>query len=206
MAPAVSALAILAATIPVSYKMAVRHAMIVFPLFAMLAGCGATYLWRLQGNRKPWGRTLLLILLTWQGISTIRAQPDFIAYFNELVGSDPAEVLVAGCDLDCGQDVFRLSEELRARHVAHATLAMWTSADMSSMNLPPFDTLQPFHPVTGWVAISERAMRMGDSFHVAYPPEAFAWLRRYTPVKRVGQSIRLYYIEDESSLPATTRY
>ncbi len=204
LAPAVSALAILASTIPVSYKAAIRHVMIVFPLLAMLAGCGAMYLWRLQGKTKLWGRTLLAALLAWQGISTVRAQRDFIAYFNELAGNNPADILVAGCDLDCGQDVFRLSDELRARHVTHATLAMWTSADMSSMNLPPFDTLQPFHPVTGWIAISERAMRMGDSFHMAYLPEGFAWLSRYTPVKRVGETILLYYIPEESRYPTAT--
>jgi len=47
------------------------------------------------------------VLLLWQCISSLNAHPDYIAYFNELAGRDPSRVLVTGCDLDCGQDLFR---------------------------------------------------------------------------------------------------
>ena len=55
-------------------------------------------------------------------------------------------VLVTGCDLDCGQDLFRLSQALRDRGVSHFSVAVWSSADMTQMNLPVFDVLQPFQP------------------------------------------------------------
>jgi 4-amino-4-deoxy-L-arabinose transferase-like glycosyltransferase len=200
--PAVSVLMIFVSTIPVGYKVGIRHVMIVFPLMAMLAGYGAIYLWRVQGKKQVYGRALLVFLLTWQLVSSLRAQKDFIAYFNELAGKEPAKILVLGCDLDCGQDLFRLSDELHARNVQHVTIALWTSAEMSQMNLPAFDTLEPFHPVTGWVAISQRAMRVGHAFHTAYPPEGFAWLNQYQPVKQVGQTILLYYIPEDHTGPS----
>ncbi len=117
LAPAAAVLAILVSTMPVGYKVGVRHVLIVFPLLAMLAAFSVVYLWRLQGKARPWGRTLLFALLAWQGVSTVRAQQDFIAYFNEFAGNDPSKILLQGCDLDCGQDVYRLASNLRTRQV-----------------------------------------------------------------------------------------
>jgi hypothetical protein len=68
---------------------------------------------------------------------------------------------------------------------------------MTKMNLPEFDVPQPYQPVTGWFAISLRALRVGDLFHTTYPPDAFAWLGRYQPVARVGKTILLYKIPAE---------
>jgi hypothetical protein len=197
LAPPACVLAILLVTMPVKYNAGVRHILVVFPLLAMLAGCGCSYLWNARGPFRITARTALIALLLWQCVSTLRARNDYLAYFNELAGSDPSRILVSGCDLDCGQDLFRLSHELQTRNISHVTLALWTSADMSKMNLPPFDIPQPSQPVIGWFAISLRALRFGDLFHTTYPPDAFAWLSRYQPVAHVGKTILLYYIPDE---------
>ena len=202
LAPPACALAVLLVTMPVKYNAGVRHILVVFPLLAIVAGCGCSYLWNLRGRFQSLRRSALVALLLWQCVSTIRARRDYLAYFNELAGNDPSHVLVAGCDLDCGQDLFRLSRELQSRHVSHASLALWTSADMSKMGLPAFGIPQPFQPVTGWFAISLRALRFGDLFHTTYPPGAFAWLSRYQPVARVGQTILLYYIPEPDPVAA----
>jgi hypothetical protein len=108
--------------------------------------------------------------------------------------------MVAGCDMDCGQDIFRLAKELQSRKISHFSLAVWSSADMQRMSLPEFDVLHPFQPATGWVAISARSLRFGDVLHESYPPDAFAWIDKFKPVAYVGGTIRLYYIP-EKSLP-----
>ncbi|MGA8763826.1 MAG: glycosyltransferase family 39 protein [Candidatus Sulfotelmatobacter sp.] len=198
--PAVCALATLLVTMPVKYNAGVRHVLVVFPLLAIVAGYGCSYLWNSAKHLREWplawGRAALVALLFWQFVVTVRASSDYIAYFNPLAGSDPSRVLVAGCDLDCGQDLFALSSELHARGVSHATLALWTSADLSKMGFPQFDVPHPYQPVTGWFAISFRALRFGDVFHNTYPPGAFAWLSRYQPVARVGKTILLYRIPE----------
>lgn len=204
MAPALAALAVFLVTMPVEYNAGVRHVMVVFPLLAIVAGCGCSYLWNLQGRHSLPARAALIALLCWQGVSTLRASSDFLAYFNELAGSDPSKVMVAGCDLDCGQDMFRLSREFQARHISHATLAIWTSADPTQMQLPQFDVPQAYRPLKGWFAISLRALRFGNSFHMVYPPGAFDWLQAYQPVGRVGKTILLYYIP-EAGQPETGR-
>jgi hypothetical protein len=53
---------------------------------------------------------------------------------------------------------------------------------MSRIGLPDFNVLQPSHPVSGWVAISDRSRLEGQLFHISYPVNAFAWLSRYSPL------------------------
>ena len=196
LSPAAPIAAILLATTMTKVYYGVRHVIVVYPLLAIVAGYGASYLWRIEGRRRTAARTILSILLVSQICSSLSASGDFLAYFNVLAGKDPSKILVAGCDLDCGQDLIRLSKELTARKVSEITLALWTSTDMSQTALPPFHVAQPFTPVTGWFAISLRALRTGDSFHESYPQNAFDWLRSYQPVQRVGSTILLYYIPE----------
>ena len=193
-APAAAVLAVFSITMFVKYNAGARHVMVVFPLLAVVAGCACSFLWQSPGRWRPWGRSVLLVLLLWQCISSLNAHPDYIAYFNELAGRDPSRVLVTGCDLDCGQDLFRLSRALHERNISHLNIAVWSSADMSRMNFPAFETLPPFQQVTGWVAISVRSLRTGNVFNTTYPPGAFAWLERQEPVEQIGKTIRLYYL------------
>lgn len=67
------------------------------------------------------------------------------------------------------------------------------------MSLPPFDVPQENRPVTGWFAISLRALRFGDSFHMTYPPGTFDWLKAYQPVTHIGKTILLYYIPEDKT-------
>jgi len=194
LAPGAAAVAILVITMGVKRDAGLRHVLVVFLLLAVVAGFGSAYLWRLQGSSRAWGRWLLAGLLTWQCISSLSAHSDYIAYFNEFAGHDPSRVLVTGCDLDCGQDLFRLSRALREKHISQVNIAVWSSADLSRMDLPDFQILQPFQPVAGWVAVSIRSVRLGDVLHMTYSPGALAWLDRCQPVAQVGKTIRLYYI------------
>lgn len=195
-APAASLLAILLVTTSVKYDAGLRHVLIVFPLLAILAGYGAAKLLPIERGLATWGHVLLAALLLWQGVESTRARSDYIAYFNELAQPDPSRVLMTGCDLDCGQDLFRLSNALHQRRIDHVSMAVWTSADLARMNLPKVSILQPFQPATGWVAIGIRSLRLGDVGRQTYPGGAFAWLSAYRPVEQVGKTISLYYIPE----------
>ncbi len=198
LAPAVSAIAVIIVTMGVSYDAGLRHVLIVFPLLAVVGGFGSAYLWQLPGRPRFGGRALLAALLLWQGLASFAARSDYIAYFNPLAGNDPSQVLITGCDLDCGQDLYRLADALRAQHVSHVYIAMWSSAELSYMGLPEMEVLQPFQPVKGWVAISSRSLRLGTVFHTTYPPHAFDWLDPYSPKEWVGKTTRLYYIPPDA--------
>ena len=197
--PAVAMVAVFAVTTAVKYNVGVRHVLVLFPLLAVIAGGGAACLANLQEKSRVLGRVALAGLLLWLGAASLLASGDYIAYFNEIAGHDPSKVLVMGCDLDCGQDMLKMMREFRSRHIEHPSVAVWSSADPLQIGLPAFDTLQPFRPVTGWIAISARARLLGDVFHETYPPGAFAWLDQYEPVEQIGKTIRLYYIPEVKS-------
>jgi hypothetical protein len=210
LAPALAAVAVLLVTMSVKYQAGTRHVLVVFPLLCVMAGFGAAYLW--QGASRttkecpanPRSRSLklaVIALLAWQGISSLRVGRDFLAYFNEFAGRDPGKVLQTGCDLDCGQDLFRLASELKKRHATHAAIAIWTSAIPERMGLPKFDVPPPHQPVSGWFAVSERALCCGAVFHEAYPPDPFEWLKGHKPVAFVGKTIRLYYLSENVHAP-----
>jgi hypothetical protein len=194
---AITPLMVLMAAIAVRYKEGVRHVLVVLPLLAVLAGHGWTVLWRSTEHKRAWGKVAALSLVLWQCVSSIGASRDYIAYYNAIAGRDPSRIYLTGCDLDCGQDILRLAEEARRRGISTLNIAVWSASDIYRMELPKIEILQPFRPVTGWVAISVRSLRLGHLFHTAYPPGAFAWLDQYKPVQQVGKTIFLYWIPDK---------
>lgn len=197
--PAVAVAAILLITLPVKYQAGSRHVLVVFLLFCIVAAKGGEYLWQSRHKWRVVARAAVVLLLAWQGVSTLRAEGDFLAYFNEFAGREPGRVLEQGCDLDCGQDLFRLADAFRARHVSQASIAVWTSSEPDRMGLPQFKVPQPHQVVTGWFAVSERAICCGAVFHEPYPPDSFGWLKDYRPVAYVGKTIRLYYIPENAT-------
>ena len=191
--PVVCPVAIIAFAMMGRYNVGTRYLLVIFPLLAILAGVGACAMWQLP-RRAVLGKLLVASLLLWQAFATISAQGDFLAYFNELAPADPSKALVIGCDLDCGQDVFRLATELHNRQISHIGLAVWSSADITQIGMPDVTVLKSSEPVTGWVAVSARSVRVGDVLHKTYPQGSFDWLDGYQPVAHVGKTILLYHI------------
>jgi hypothetical protein len=181
---------ILLVNLPTSLNIGVRYMMPLFPLLALTAAGGVVWLWQRQ-------RVVAAALVAWVVISAAMAHPDYIAYFNELAGSQPEQVLVDS-DLDWGQDMNRLSAELRRRRIDYFHMACLYTGDDTRLGLPNWDGLEPYQPVKGWVAVSQTMLK-NYGWMVAQqqgrPDLAFAWLDRYRPVAKVGKSILLYRID-----------
>jgi hypothetical protein len=180
---------ILLVNLPTSLNIGVRYMLPLFPVLALTAGIGAVWLW----TRARWAVVALLVSVA---VSSALAHPDYLAYFNEFAGTHPEHILVDS-DLDWGQDMGRLAAELRRRNVAYLHMACLYTGDDTRLGLPGWDSLEPYQPVPGWVAISY-TMRENFGWMAAQQRGrsdlAFAWLDRYQPVARVGKSILLYYI------------
>ena len=145
--PLIAILGVLLITANVRYQVGIRHVLVTLPLIAIVAGAAiGPVLERLQ--RRSFIMWSIAALLLWQAVESASAQSDFLAYFNEMAGKDPSSILVMGCDLDCGQDLFRLAHELQLRHVDRCALAVWSSADITRSGLPPND-LPPFEVIAG---------------------------------------------------------
>jgi dolichyl-phosphate-mannose-protein mannosyltransferase len=190
--PPLGAAAMLGAAMAANINIGVRHVLPVYPLLAVCAGVGILTFW----NQRPRGRLRLagpaaaLALTGWLVADAALAHPDYLPWFNRLAGRHPERVLLDS-DLDWGQDLGRLADTLRARGVPHVWLAYHGKVDLSRQGLPPYTELPPDQRVTGWVAASLFRLALGSQ---GGRLDAYAWLRRYHPVARVGHSILLYDI------------
>jgi hypothetical protein len=190
MAALVGVVAIVASVMPSTINIGLRHILPTFALMAIVAAIGLAR--SLAAPAAGWRVALVGLLLAWQIGEAAAAAPDYLAYFNQLVRGEPQRFVV-GSDLDWGQDVRRLSAALHQRNVSRVHLAVHTSADLRKHDLPPFETMYPGEPTTGWIAISEQV----QAFYCA----GYQWLSAYQPVARIGASIRLYYIPGPPTEP-----
>jgi hypothetical protein len=190
-APAAMTAALLLVCMLIRLNLGVRLILPIYPLLAIVSGFAAVRLWRLARLKRV-GPAIVVVLLLWQITSSIRAHPDYLAYFNELGGHTPEQIVVDS-DLDWGQDLLRLSEALRVRKIDSVSIAYFGSADLSRHDLPHLDRLLPYQPATGWVAISKSKLKYGEG---KPPYRGYAWLDSHEPEALVGRSILLYYVRD----------
>ena len=161
----------------------VRHVLVLYPLLAIGAGAAALALWKNLG--APAARALAAVLVLWQFSTLLTAYPDYLAWFNAFAGAHPERILVDS-DLDWGQDLRRLSQELARRQVAEVYIAYRGSADLTREHLPRYTLLAPNQHVTGWIALDMLSLKESN--------EGYNWLQGYQPLQRVGKSIDLYYL------------
>jgi 4-amino-4-deoxy-L-arabinose transferase-like glycosyltransferase len=179
---ALAPVAMLLPALTTGINIGVRHVLPLYPLLAIAAAFAVVTLW------QRW-KLAIILLLSWFFIATALAHPDYTSYFNEAAGSHP-ERIAADSNLDWGQDLLRLAGVVRREHIDHLYLSYFGTANWQ-MLIPEAEALPQFTHVRGWVAISENQMIFGWPSNRR---DAYAWLRAFEPVRRVGKSIRLYRI------------
>jgi hypothetical protein len=192
-APLASAIMIMAVTAPSGLNSGVRYVMPMFVLLSMLAAVGTRTLWTAKSHPKIY-RGAVVVALVWLAVSSLRAHPDYLSYFNEFGGKDPSRLLVIS-DYDWGQDLTRLSDYLRAQGIQHVSIAYDGFYEPSSLGLPdtvklPWCDIQP----QGWVIVETRRARVH--------PECFQWLNGQPRIAVVGKTMWVYHFPE--SAPAAT--
>jgi 4-amino-4-deoxy-L-arabinose transferase-like glycosyltransferase len=173
----------------------VRHILPVYMGFSLVSAAAAVRLLREAPARK-WVRYGLLAAAVWFAASSVASHPDYLAYYNEFVGSEPERVL-ADSDLDWGQDAKRLSVRLRELGAARVAFAPFAVADfVKEHGFPPAFDLNPSYPSPGWNAVSISAWKVARFGLFSQHPEATFWPDRVKPTERVGKSILLYYFPE----------
>lgn len=170
----------------------VRHILPVYVGFSLLA---ALAIWRMMELRPApkWLGSGLALLLIWMTASSLWTHPDYLAYFNELAGSRPEQILVDS-DLDWGQDMKRLARRLREAGAAYVTFTPFADQGLAQeLGFPPVRASDVPSPSPGWNAISltqwkARRLRLLDTH-----PEVTAWPDLAGPGERIGRGIVLWY-------------
>jgi hypothetical protein len=174
----------------------VRIVLAIYPFLALLAARAATTAWRSVGTRAQVivRRGAVAMLVAGMLVTSARAWPDYLAYFNPVAGSHPERVLVDS-NLDWGQDLYRLADTVRARGIDSIRVHYFGSSRLSSVGLTNARRLARDERTTGWVAASETFLAG------VWSDTSLRWLARRTPVARIGPSMRLYYIGPDSAAP-----
>jgi 4-amino-4-deoxy-L-arabinose transferase-like glycosyltransferase len=188
--PLLGLLAILLVAATSRVDIGVRLVLPMYPLLAVLASLGAIRLWELAASapvRRPALRSVLAAAVALWVVEPIRDHPDHLAYFSPLAGPNPEHALVDS-NLDWGQDLYRLGDAMRDLQIDSIRVAYFGSANLRAAGLTNARQLFPGERPTGWIAASETLLAG------AWVGNAYAWLQAYTPVRRIGRSMRLYYI------------
>jgi len=206
---ALASAGILLLSLPSHVNLGIRHVFVVLPLAAVaIARVTDGRVAALSGRPRRAVTLAVAALLVAQAGIAIAARRIELGYFNALA-RDPAAILLDS-DLDWGQDLFLLRDELRARGVEDLKIGFFGTLSLCKHGLPHLEALRPGVPTTGWIAISENYYRHRSTFKLlkapcdpkstygddeVIPPHAFAWLQAYQPVAIAGTSVRLYHIE-----------
>ena len=162
-----------------------RHVLPLYPLLATVAAVGLLALWDAPTTvMRGIGRAVAIALTGWLCVASVRAHPDYLASFNEVVGHHPERFLLDS-DLDWGQDIQRLSDTLQARGIDSVAVYLHGLTNERQLATVKHLVVEPPGPQTGWVAASAYAI---------YAKPRLDWLLNRTPVAKIGTSIWLYHL------------
>jgi hypothetical protein len=193
---------ILAVAMSSHINIGLRHILPMYVGLAVLGGAAVVRAWTSPMPR--WIGVAVALLLAWLAVSSLLAHPDYLAYFNELAGSQPEKILVDS-DLDWGQDVSRLGRRLQALGGRQVSFLNLDKVDFAHQ--PGFEgitvagTMSWALPSVGWNAVGLTVLKERRLGFYDTHPELTLWPNVIPPTERVGKSILLWYFPPNGSVP-----
>lgn len=176
-----AALGIIVVAMPSTLDLGVRYVLSFYVPFAIVTAACALAMIRAS---RATALIAIALLICHLGASAL-AHPDYFPYFNAFAGRDPSRYLVDS-NVDWGQDVLRLRSIIRREHIQSITMSLMGPADYVALGFPTVYPANPWAKSHGWVAVSDHSYQMTGA------EGGWQWLpEKY---RRVGKSIRLYYI------------
>lgn len=177
-------LLILVSAMTGNLNLGVRHILPLYVPLSMLAAFAVVTLWP---SRARWAVAALGV---WLAVDSTLAHPDYLPWANALAGRHPERVALDS-NFDWGQDAVRLRDECRRRGIGDLRVALWGTADLRRIGLPPTQPIDPTGGAPGWYAISESIIIPAQVRNSS----AYRWLSDSRDFIRVGKTIRLYRVE-----------
>jgi 4-amino-4-deoxy-L-arabinose transferase-like glycosyltransferase len=202
-------------------NLGIRHVLPVYvPLFVLVSvvvvrQCGRMA--KAKSHWQPWAGAIFVLLLGWYGVSTILAQPNYLSYFNELIGGPAnADKYFSDSSVDWGQDLRRLKTYVEKHpEINHIAVDYFgggvpeyyfckrkfdpnghliTSAagyDCSGSNFEAWHS--QYGQYTGqYIAISETFLENDRYYSELNGTPGYGYLRARQPIAKVGYSIYVY--------------
>ncbi len=174
-------------------NLGIRHILPAYVGLCVAAGAGAAWLW----SAGMASRAIGCALLAWLIVASVRSHPDYLAYFNEIVGDHPENFLVDS-DLDWGQDMKRLAVRMQQLDVKELAFDPFNGAYIEELQnagrFPPIKPLDPHAPAHGWNAASITMLKLWRIGTRGTNPPVEIWTDRMPPTERVGKGVLLWYV------------
>jgi 4-amino-4-deoxy-L-arabinose transferase-like glycosyltransferase len=188
---------IIAVSLTLDVDLGVRYILPAYFGLSIAAAAGGLDLLR-QGEGDPRSGAAFGVLALWMTASSLLVHPDYLAYFNALAGPEPENVL-AGADLDWGQDIERLARRLQEVHAESLAFSPFAPLDLAAMGLPRTVPNDPRRPTAGWNAVSLSVLK---TYRLGLSEEGPApWPEEIPPQERIGRGIWLYYFAPRGKAP-----
>mgnify|MGYP001567629925 FL=1 len=188
----------------------VRHLLPVYPFTILLVTGRISILYEwLRHNDKQRHRivaVVLAILLGWYAFESARIWPNYITYFNQVVGgSSGGYRFVADSNLDWGQDIKRLGVWMESNNIEKMSLDYFGWSDPSYyLGTRYLYTTGRYwkdakdfiarNQSGGWIAIS--ATFFLEATNKTEPgASTYRWLMDYEPTAVIGNSIFVWHLE-----------
>src|SRR3989344_4714192 len=172
----------------------VRYILIIYPFLILYAG---GFLGRLDFRfaKNTFAAAVIVALGLWYVFSSGNVYPDYLAYFNELVGgSENGYKYLDDSNLEWGQDLKRLSEYQKKN--PDLKVFLWTDFNAERAygikNILALTEKDEWQKPSGKYAVSAHVVARTGFIAQVYKNQAFNWADNYKPTDRIGQSFFIY--------------
>ncbi|MFH0926496.1 MAG: phospholipid carrier-dependent glycosyltransferase [bacterium] len=174
-----------------------RHILPIYPFLFV-------YMGKIVNDLKfKWQYGILTLLLFWYLIGTLKIFPDYLAYFNELIGGpDNGYHYVVDSSLDWGQDLKGLKSYMEKKGIKKIFLSYFGTASpeyykINYEPLPSFFSLEKpmklFSIKSGdFIAISVTNLQGVYLNNYSFSERILSYLKTLKPIGKIGYSIHVY--------------
>jgi tetratricopeptide (TPR) repeat protein len=182
------------------FNIGIRHLLPIYPFLFVLTGGFVAEMWR-EGAR--WKRGIFIALGSWFLWSSLSIYPDYLAYFNELVGGPKnGHKVLLDSNLDWGQDLVGLKKWMDAQGVKKIQLLYFGTAEPEYYGIDDFYSAENLFgkgttarreiDLPEYLAISANFLYGGKLFLPDDMAKLAASYRPEQPVGGIGYSIYVF--------------
>ena len=182
--PAVTLFVLVSAT---AYQVGVRYLLPIYPLLFIFVSRTARVF-----TRRPVGVAAGIVLAVWYLSTPLRFHPDYLAYFNELVGGPKHGIAyLDDSNIEWGQHLKRLKRYLDDHRFDKVKLAYFTTGRPEHYGIR-----------AEWMRLADLARTPAPGIYIvgdydlirARAYYGIDWLKRYEVVDRIGYSIYVFRV------------
>ena len=178
-----------------AHNIGVRYILSIYPFLILFV---SGYLLKIfnSANSKI-KATLILLLVGWYVYSSVSIYPDYLSYFNELVGgSSNGYKYLDDSNIDWGQDLKRLAEYQKNNPDLRVVYVWDSYVDAARLygiqNMVSLDSQELWLNPSGKYAVSTHAVIRTKLLSRVNENNKLNWMDHYKPVDRIGQSFFIY--------------